>query len=127
MSFAALLTHPLAIVTPSIPDPDDVDEWGVPARTTSVEYVNGLVQPLVQPRTGREMTASHQAGTELSSHTIFLLPRNIGQGAWIRDEPDAGRRFDITGVRSFEYGSAPHLEVDVKVVGSTEGPSVEGS
>jgi hypothetical protein len=31
------------------------------------------------------------------------------------------------GIRSFEFGSVPHLEVDAKLVGSTEGPTVPGS
>lgn len=125
MSYAGLLTHPLALVTPTVPDEDDVDERGQPREgTPTVELVHGLVQP----KTAREVAASHEAGAQLSDHTIFLLPRRIAAGAYLRDQPDSGRRFDITGVRSFEYGSQPHLEVDCKLVGSPEGPSVpEGS
>jgi hypothetical protein len=124
VSFAGLLVHPLAIVTPVIPDPDNVDEYGQPVQTTpDVDQVMGMVQP----KTAREIAQVNQAGAEFSDHTIFLLPRRIPGDAWIRDDPDAGRRFDIVGVRSFEFGSAPHLEVDVKLVGSTEGPTVEGS
>lgn len=125
MSFASLLTHPLAIVTPSIPDPDDVDEDFKAARgPDEVVLVNGLIQPKTSAGSDREVEASHQAGVEISTHTIFLLPRQIGQGAWIRDHPDRGRRFDITGIRSLEFGTVPHLEVDAKLVGSTEGPGV---
>lgn len=124
MSFASLLTHPLAIVTPVTPDPNDVDDYGQPVRgTPTVQAVSGLVQP----KTAREAEASHQAGIEFSDHTIFLLPRHIAAGSWIRDDPDAGRRFDIVGVRSFEFGTEPHLEVDARLVGSTEGPEVAGS
>lgn len=124
MSFAGLLVHPLAIVTPTVPDPDDVDEYGQPvAGTPNVVTVQGMVQP----KSAREIAQTNQAGAEYSDHTIFLLPRHIAAAAYIRDEPDAGRRFDIVGIRSFEFGSAPHLEVDCRLVGSTEGPTVPGS
>lgn len=123
MSFASLLTHPLAIVTPTRPDPGDVDERGhAELGPDAVVLVNGLVQPKTYSGSATEAEASHQAGVELSTHTVFLLPRSIGAGAWIRDHPDRGRRFDITGIRSYEFGTVPHLEVDVKLVGSTEGP-----
>jgi hypothetical protein len=124
VSFAGLLVHPLAIVTPVTPDPDIVDEYGQPVSgTPGVETVNGMVQP----KTAREIAQVNQAGAEFSDHTIFLLPRHIEGAAYIRDDPDAGRRFDIIGIRSFEFGSVPHLELDVKLVGSTEGPAVPGS
>lgn len=125
MSYASLLTHPLALVAPTTPDVDDVDEYGHPLPGTPETT---LVSGLVQPRKASEASTISQAGPELSDHVIFLLPQTIPPGAYIRDEPDAGRRFDIVGVRAFAYGSVPHLEVDVKMVGSTEGPSMsEGS
>lgn len=124
MSFPGLLTHPLAIVTPATPDPDNVDGYGQPvAGSPTTELVNGMVQP----KTAREVALASQGGAEVGDHTIFLLPRRINAAAFIRDQPDAGRRFDIVGIRSFEFGSVPHLEVDVKLVGSTEGPTVPGS
>lgn len=124
MSFAGLLVHPLAIVTPVAASPADVDEYGQPvAGEPDVALVSGMVQP----KTAREIALVSQAGAEVSDHTIYLLPRPLSAAAHIRDEPDAGRRFEITGIRSFEFGSAPHLEVDVHLVGSTEGPTVAGS
>lgn len=121
MSFAALLVHPLAIVTPSVPDQDDVDEYGQPVPG---EPTTELVAGLVQPATAREQPATGQGGAPYSSHVIFLLPRQLSGAAYIRDEPDTGRRFEVVGVRSYEYGSSPHLEVDAQLVGSSEGPSV---
>lgn len=121
MSFASLLVHPLAIVTPDTPDPTDVDDYGQPVAGAPVTE---LVAGMVQPKTAREIAAVAQGGAEFSDHTIFLLPRRVSAAAYIRDEPDAGRRFDIVGIRSFEFGSAPHLELDVRLVGSTEGPTV---
>ena len=124
MSFAGLLVHPLAIVTPAVPDTDNVDGYGHPvAGTPTVVLVNGMVQP----KTARELALASQGGAEVGDHTIYLLPRRISSAAYIRDQPDAGRRFDIIGIRSFEFGSVPHLEVDVRLVGSTEGPTVPGS
>lgn len=121
MSYASLLTHRLAIVTPTIPDPDDVDAYGDQMRgVDEVVQVRGLVQP----RSAKEAASTLNAGAELSTHVIFLLPQRIGQGAYIRDDPDTGRRFEITGVRSLEFGTVPHLEVDALLVGSTEGPGL---
>jgi len=125
LSFASLLVHPLALISPTTPDPDDVDERGHPLPgTPTVTLLNGMVQPKTAQQSAFEAQATGQAGAEISTHVIFLLPRQIPPGSWLRDEPDAGRRFDITGVRSFGFGSVPHLEVDVKLVGTTEGPEV---
>lgn len=129
MSFAGLLVHPLAIVTPAITDPDVVDDYGQPvAGSPTTELVNGMVQP----RTHREVLLASQGGAEVGDHVIFLLPRRINGAAYIADadgsgELEGGRRFEIVGIRSFEFGSVPHLEVDVRLVGSTEGPTVAGS
>jgi hypothetical protein len=124
MSFSSQLVHPLAIVTPVPAEPADVDEYGQPtAGTPVVELVSGMVQP----KTARELAQANQAGAEIGDHTIFLLTRRLSNAAWIRDEPDSGRRFDIVGIRSFEFGSAPHLEVDARLVGLPEGPTVPGS
>lgn len=124
MSFAALLIHPLAIVEPVYEVTDD--EYGQPSPD---DPSVSLVQGMVQPKTAREMALTSQAGAELSDHVIFLLPRRIAAGAWIADaDADGvlagGRRFDVTGIRSIEFGSVPHLEVDARLVGSTEGPTV---
>jgi hypothetical protein len=124
MSFAALLVHSLAIVEPVYEATDD--DYGQPEAD---DPAVSLVQGMVQPKTAREMALTSQAGAELSDHTIFLLPRRIAAGAWIGDADTdgvlaGGRRFDITGIRSIEFGSVPHLEVDAHLVGSTEGPTV---
>jgi len=121
VSFASLLVHPLLIWSPVVPDPNDVDDYGQPIL---VDPTSVAVRGMVQPKTAKEAAATHQAGVEVSTHVIFLLPQPIAQGAWITDDPANGRRFDITGIRSFEFGSAPHLEVDAVLVGSTEGPAI---
>lgn len=119
MSFAGLLSHPLAVVGPTVPDPDDLDDRGYPvAGTPTTTLVNGLVQA----RTAREVAAFHNAGAEVSTHVIYLQPMTLDAAAYIRDEPDTGRRFQIVGVRHKDYGTVPHLEVDATLVGSTEGP-----
>lgn len=119
VTFAGLLTHRLAIVTPTVPDADDFDDRGYPVTGTST---TALVNGLIQARTAREVAAFHQAGAEISTHVIYLEPMTLDHAAYIRDEPDTGRRFQITGVRHKDYGTAPHLEVDAQLVGSTEGP-----
>lgn len=123
MSFAARLVHPVAIVAPGAAT-GSVDDYGQPVAGTTITRTTRV---LIQPKTARELAAVSQGGVEFSDHTIYLLPRHLPAAGYIRDEPDAGRRFDIVGVRSFEFGRTPHLEVDAKLVGSTEGPTVEGS
>jgi hypothetical protein len=122
MTFGALMIHPLAIVTPVSTASDDT--YGQPiAGTPRTVQVRGMVQP----RTAREMALVNQGGAEFADYTIFLPPMHVSGAAYIRDDPDTGRRFQIVGVRSYEFGSAPHLEVDARLVGSTEGPTVPGS
>lgn len=124
MSLAALLVHPLAIVTPTTGSPASASDWNQPTHgTPETVFVHGLVQP----RTAREMALTTQEGAPVSDYTIFLLPRRLSGSAYIRDEPDTGRRFEVQGVRSYEYGTTPHLEVDCRLVGQPEGPSVVGS
>ena len=122
MSFAALLVHQLALVVPATTGLDD--EYGHPeAADPTVTLLRGMAQP----RTAREVALMSQAGAEISDWVIFLEPRDIPAGAWITDADDTGilaggRRFDIRGVRPHEYGSVPHLELDCRLVGSTETP-----
>jgi hypothetical protein len=110
MSLRARLVHPLAIVTPTA---GTADAYGhATAGTPTVELVAGLVQP----RSAREVELSSQAGAEVSTHVVFLEPRALSPSAWIRFDPDDGRRFDVTGVRDYAFGRTPHLEVDVRMV-----------
>lgn len=112
MSFAARLIHKLAVVTPT---PGPADESGHSTEGTPVvEEVNGLVQP----RRATEVALLSQAGAPLSDHIVFLAPRALSQSAYIRFNPDDGRRYEIVGIRSFEFGKSPHLEVDSRLVGS---------
>jgi hypothetical protein len=122
VSYAALLVHPLAIVTPTNAAPAAVDDYGQPVPGTPTTT---LVQGMVQPKTAQEVALTSQGGAEIGDFTIFLPSMRLSGAAYIRDEPDGGRRFEIVGVRSLEFGSVPHLEVDAKLVGSTEGPTVE--
>lgn len=118
-AFGSKLIHRLAIVTPV--DTGSEDVYGQPvAGTPDIEYVDGLVQP----KTAREVALVSQSGAPYSDHTIFLADRVVSQSAYIRDDPDNGRRFEIVGIRSYEFGIAPHLEVDARLVGSPLGPTV---
>lgn len=117
MSLANRLIHRLAIVTPTIPDPEDVDEEGnIVHGDPDVVAVRGLIQP----KTAREIASLSQGGVEIGDYTIFLLPRTLDGSAYIRDDPEGLRRFDVTGVRSFEFGRSPHLEVDARLVVLTQ-------
>ena len=83
----------------------------VPSAPVLVE-----VRGLVQPRTAREAPDTRSAGSEVSDHVIFLPIDTDLEGA---DAIIHGtRRYNVTGVRRFEYGTLQHLEVDARLVTS---------
>lgn len=105
--------HDLAIVTPSR-DADVVDDYGQPVEGDPVTV---LVSGLIQPKLAREIALISQAGGQLSDHTVFLSRRDLAGAAYIRYEPDDGDRYEITGIRDFNYGTVnDHLEVDCRRV-----------
>jgi hypothetical protein len=117
MSFAARLVHPLAIVRTQFDDEADArDDHGQPvAQEPTRSLVNGLVQPR-SARNAREVPQTHQAGAMVSDHVIFLeLVDLIGADA-IEHEPDDGRRYEVIGIRRYDFGRSPHLEVDARMV-----------
>lgn len=115
MSFASRLIHALVIVTPT--DSGDEDEHGQPVAGDPIETA---VAGLIQPRSAREVAQTSQAGPEIATHVAYLLPQELSGAAWIRFEPDDGRRYEITGIRRYEFGGSPHLEVDCRLVTSDE-------
>lgn len=116
------LVHALAIVTPTVDG--TLDEHGQPvAGEPVVETVDGLIQP----RTVKEMALISQAGAELGDHVVFLPLGDYTNAAYIRFDPDDGVRYDIVGIRRFEYGTVnDHLEVDCHRV-TSESLAVEAS
>ena len=119
MPISDRLIHSLAIVTPT----DDVgtatDEYGqpIPGEPT-VTLVSGLIQPKGQ-REVREIALTSQAGAMLSDHTVYLARQTLSNAAYIRYEPDDSDRYEITGIRDYNFGTVnDHLEVDCKRVRS---------
>lgn len=110
MSFAQRLIHSLTHIRVPRDDNSD-DEYGQPAEGTPVET---SIRGLVQPKGAREILDSRSAGTDIGDHTIFLLPMDL-------QASDAllygGDRYEIVGIRSFEFGRTPHLEVDARRIG----------
>ena len=113
------LIHSLAIVSPTR-DAEDIDEYGQPVAG---EPIVTTVKGLVQPKSAREIALTSQAGAEVSDHTIFLMPQTLSGAAYIRFEPDTGDRYEISGIRSFEFGKDPHLEVDARRIISAANPA----
>lgn len=103
-------------------DEGTIDDDGQPTASTAAETdVSGLVQP---KRTGGSATAEiddyRSAGSEISDHVIFLP-----DGTDVRNDDvlrHGTRRYQITGIRRFEYGGLAHLEVDARLI--TPVPSV---
>lgn len=113
MSFAARLIHSLAIVTPTDDVGEDTDIYGHPVAGIPTTV---LTRGLIQPKSTREVAQISQGGPALSDHTIFLLPQALSTLAYIRYQPDDGDRYQVVGVRYFNFGRSPHLEVDAKRV-----------
>lgn len=112
MSYARRLVHSLAIVTPT---DGALDNYGHPAEGAPTET---LVSGLVQPLSAFEVARVSQAGTPFSDHRIFLaLADRPAQSAYIRWEPDDGRRYEIAGIEAHEYGRSPHLEILARLIG----------
>lgn len=118
MSFAARLIHPLTLNVPHITAAGD--EYGQPVAA-AVEEIE--LRGLVQPKDVREVALVSEAGAEIGDHTIFLTPRDIPTGSWFVNA--RGERLDVRGVRRFEFGRSPHLEIDARLVRSE--PETEGS
>lgn len=91
------------------------DEYGQPAASSASQVA---VRGLVQPRTAREIDDSRSAGGALADHIIFL-PN--GTGVDTTDSVVFGEsRYEIVGIRPFEYGGLAHVEVDARRIGTVE-------
>jgi len=118
MPFADRLIHDLAIVTPTENVMGDVDDYGQPiVGEPDVVLVSGLIQPR-SGRNAREVPLVSQAGAELSDHVVFLERRDLTTASYIRFEPNDGDRYEIVGIRDYNFGRSAHLEVDCKRVRS---------
>jgi hypothetical protein len=111
VSFAGLLTHSLEIWHPTF-DEGDIDDRGQPA----VDYaMAAAVAGLVQPRRIREAELLSQAGVVTADHVIFMAPVALSERDRIDRLVTGGREsYEIVGIRRYEFGSVPHLEVDAK-------------
>ena len=107
------LIHSLAIVTPT--DAGTLDDYGQPVEG---EPAVQLVAGLIQPKMAREIPLTTQAGEMIADHVVFLEPIPLTNAAYVRYEPDDGTRFEITGIRPFNFGRDPHLEVDTRRIAS---------
>jgi head-tail adaptor len=97
----------------------DLDEYGQPTRSfTELAAVPGLIQP----KTAREIALASQAGAAIGNHTIFLGRQDLTTADRIRDvtEDQAGPVYQVIGVRDFNFGGLPHLEVDAVRIASAD-------
>ncbi len=117
MSFAARLVHTLVHVRTEL-DAGDQDDYGQPTALTSVETE---LRGLVQPKSANEMLDTRSAGSEIGDHTIFLEPMDLAASDAFTY---SGDRYEILGIRRFEFGRTPHLEVDArKIIGAPVTPA----
>lgn len=111
MSFENRLIHALTHVA-SVPTAVD-DEYGQPTPGTPVAT---SVRGLVQPKSTREIADTRSAGVAVGDHTIFLAPMTLSAADHFLYGDD---RLEIIGIRSYEFGSTPHLEVDARRITSS--------
>lgn len=117
MSYAQRLIHELTHVR-TARDETALDEYGQPTAGVSTSTA---VRGLVQPRSVREIVDSRNAGAEIGDHVIFLPLMDVHSGDHFEWQGDS---YQVKGVRRFEFGRSPHLEVDtVKVESSLVGAS----
>jgi hypothetical protein len=113
MAFSDRLVHALAIVTPRDAVSGAVDDYGHPvAGTPDIDLVSGLIQPRTARRT-REVALTNQGGAAIGDHTVFLeLDAPVSTTSYVRFDPDDGDRYEVVGIRRYDFGREPHLEVD---------------
>lgn len=111
------LVHSLVIVTPADDVGTDTDEYGQPVAG---EPTTISVRGLIQPKSAREVALISQAGAQLSDHVVFLPTGTaIENASYVRYATDDGDRYQVVGVRDFNFGTVnDHLEVDAKRVHS---------
>lgn len=100
-------------------DDTNRDEAGQPtASAPTPTDVMGLVQPRISGgTTAAEAGDYRSAGSEIADHTIFLPAGTDIRGA---DAILQGtRRYNVTGIRRYEYGGLAHIELDALLVVAT--------
>jgi hypothetical protein len=111
----SMFIHPLSIERVEYDDAvESRDEAGQPVAgdPTSTDVIG-----LVQPKSASEMDDFRSAGSQVADHTIFL-PNGTdvrGSDAIVQ----GARRYSVTGIRRFEFGTLAHIEVDATLVTST--------
>ena len=110
-------SHSLAIVTPTDDVGTETDEYGQPVPG---EPTVTLVSGLIQPKSAREVALISQGGAQVSDHTVFLASgAPVENRSYIRYQPDDNDRYEVMGIRDFNYGTTnDHLEVDCRRVHS---------
>ena len=101
----------------------DVDDYGQPVREYDTDFAT--VRALIQPKTNREtgeVALVTQGGAEIADHTIYMLRRDISTRDRLRDATTGGTgyRYEIVGIRDYNFGALAHLAIDAKRVSSPD-------
>jgi hypothetical protein len=111
MPFADRLVHSLTLVhTPVVEG--SLDDYGQPV---AAEPVSTPVRGFVAPGRSREAAEVNQAGA-LPSDAVIYLPIDVAVIGADHLDRDDGTRYDVTGIRTYDFGVAPHHELDVRKV-----------
>lgn len=110
VSFDSLLIHTVTIERTSYGT--TLDDYGQPTATVTSTDVPAMVQPRQFRQT--EVLDTRSAGVATGDYRVFLREVSITPKdaiIWL------GQRFEIVGIEHHAYGSVPHLELDVRLVG----------
>jgi hypothetical protein len=127
-SIASLLDHRVTLVrrVAVLDDFDEpvLDDYGHPL---TVEERRTDVAVAIQPRSGKEIAATHQAGTAIATHMIFAVDRDITTADAIEHDPaDCPKLADLPAGRyelddaADAAGRGHHLELGARLVGEAE-------
>jgi hypothetical protein len=134
MPIGSLLDHRVSVVTRVA----IVDEEGAPVHDHEGQVMTTdrtrLVAVAIQPKAAREVTAPHQAGAPISTHTIFATDLDIrAADALIHDPEACGKtrdlpfgQYELTGVGD-AAGRGHHVEIDAILTAPTVPGGAAGS
>lgn len=115
--------HSLVIERPYGVDDDndlaaDEDEWGQPELTYDTDFAT--VPGLIQPRIAAEQALTSGGGAEVGDHTIFMQRRDVTTRDRLLDTTPggSGQRYEILGIRDFNFGGLAHLEIEARRITS---------
>jgi hypothetical protein len=135
MPIGSVLSHRVSVVTRVAV----LDDEGEPLLDDDGQYVTAEqvreIAADIQPKSGKEVTAPHQAGAAISTHTIYTTDLDVRPSDAIEHDPETCPRQprDLPFWRfELEFngdaaGRGHHLEIDARLIAPTVPVTPAGS